>query len=183
MKTLLTLSLTLLMSLSLVGGCGTIVKEGVGVAMGAKGVFTPIQPVAATKDQRPLGGYERIELVRFTDDFGGKVPPALWQHLPGEFQKQLAEKKLPNRPQGKTLLLRGKILHYEDENLVGLVVGPLEEVVVRVELVDKASGKVLGVANCIGRTTTRVNSGVENKAEGLAKALASWIASRYPEPQ
>ena len=183
MKALLALSLTLSMSLSLVGGCGRAIGETLSVATGAKGIFTPIQPVAATKDQRPLGGYERIELVRFSDDFGGKVPPALWDHLPREFQEQLAKKKLPNRPQGKTLLLRGKILHYEDENLVGIVLGPLEEVVVRVELVDKATDKVLGVANCIGRTETSMNVGVAKKAEGLAKALASWIASRYPEPQ
>jgi hypothetical protein len=49
--------------------------------------------------------------------------------------------------------------------------------------VDKDTGKVLGSANCIGRTAERVNIGVEKKAEGLSKAFIAWIESRYPLPE
>jgi prophage DNA circulation protein len=64
---------------------------------------------------------------------------------------------------------------------VDQVFGPFEEVVARVELVDKASGTVLGVANCIGRSNTSVNKGVNKKAEGLSKAIAIWIGRSYPK--
>ena len=77
-------------------------------------------------------------------------------------------------------VLRGTIVHYEGEGLAGLLWGDFEEVIVRAEMVDQASGAVLGTANCIGRTTTTARKGVENKANGLAKSLASWIAKNSP---
>ena len=163
------------------GGCTTLAKEGIGVARGAKGVYAPIQPVAAATGTRPLGQYKRFELGEFTDDFGGKVPSDLMSHARSAFPEELANKKLPNEPSGKTLLIRGKFLHYEDSGTLGMVTGPLEEVVARVELVDKDSGQVLGTGNCIGRTTNRVNMGVAKKGQGLAKAIVSWIDARYPE--
>ena len=62
---------------------------------------------------------------------------------------------------------------------MGVVLGDVEEVIVRTELVDKASGQVLFVSNCIGRSTSRVNRGVPKKAEGLAKSIAGWIAALH----
>ncbi|MHC4294695.1 MAG: hypothetical protein ACYSTL_03825 [Planctomycetota bacterium] len=161
-------------------GCTRAIKEGVGVARGAKGLYAPIQMVSAEKAVRPLGEYTRFELGEITDDFGGKVPPNLLMYLRSEFANQLAEKKLPNYPAGKTLLIRGKILHYEDASMLGHALSPLEEVVARIELVDKGSERIIGVANCIGRTTESVNAGVAKKGEGLAKAIVSWIDERYP---
>ena len=163
-------------------GCiSRIAKEGIGVARGASGLYAPVQPVDVDQEARPLGEYKRFELGQITDDFGGKVPAELWTSLDEHFPEQLAAKKLPNDPAGKTLLVRGKVLHYEDASRLGLALGPLEEVVARVELVDKDSGRILGVANCIGRTTESVNSGVPKKGEGLAKAIVAWIDSRYPK--
>ena len=109
------------------------------------------------------------------------VPPDLWADLRTAFAEELAEKGLPNDSSGKTLLIRGRIVHYEGDGILGLALSPLEEVVARIELVDKDSGNVLGVANCIGRTTASVNTGVEKKAQGLAKAIVSWLDKRYPE--
>ena len=172
-----TVTVFLLVVLAMTAGCSQAIKEGVGVARGAKGIYMPISPLAVS----PLGQYTRFELGKFEDGIGGKVPRELLAYLPEKFKEQLAENELPNNPGGKTLLARGTILHYEDENIIGMLIGPLEEVVARVELVDKDSGKVLGVANCIGRTTTRVNKGVEKKADGLAKAIVGWIASYYPK--
>jgi len=165
-------------------GClGRAIKEGVGVARGAKGIYAPIRAVAPDKESRPLGEYTRFELGEFTDDFGGKTPGELLALLPAAFEEQLAAKNLLGLSGGKTLLVRGKILHYEDATMIGFALGPLEETIARVELVDKATGNVLGVANCVGRTDESVNAGVPKKAEGLAKAIVSWIASRYPKKQ
>ena len=162
-------------------GCMTGVKEGAALVMGAKGNVTELQPVAADRNARPLGAYQRFELGQITDDIGGRTPSQFLSLLRGKFNEQLAEAKLPNSPTGKTLVIRGRIIHYESEDMFGMVTGPLEEVVVRAEMVDKDTGKVLGTANCIGRTTARVNKGVPKKAEGLAKAFVKWIASRYPK--
>ena len=168
--------------LAVASGCtGRLIKESMGVAMGAKGATTMLQPVPQGHDARPLGVYERFELGQIRDDTNGQTPAAVFSLLPGAFEKQLADKKIPNAASGKTLLIRGKVLHYEDSGLVGQVFGPLEEVVARIELVDKETGKVLGVANCVGRTQESVNIGVQTKVEGLAKAIVRWIDKLYPE--
>jgi len=155
-------------------GCiSRIAKEGLATARGAKGVHATLQEAPS------LEQYRRIELGQITDDFGGKVPAGMWAPFREEFHEQLIEKELPNDPSGKTLLVRGKILHFEVSGALGHAFGPLEEVLARIELVDKASGKVLGTANCIGRSTSTKNSGVDMKGRGLAKAITSWLASRY----
>jgi len=59
--------------------------------------------------------------------------------------------------------------------------GPLEEAVCEVQLVDKASGEVIGNATCVGRSTATVNQGLDKKAQGLAKAIVDWIKSNRPE--
>lgn len=163
-------------------GCySRIAKEGAGAFLGAKGSFMPIQPIAADKEARPLGVYKRFELGPIVDDIGGRAPAELLSHLGEAFQAELKGKKLPDEPGGKTLLIRGKIVHYETSGMLGFALGPLEEVIVRTEFVDKDTGKVLGVANCIGRTKESVNAGAKKKAEGLAKALVGWIDARYPK--
>lgn len=182
-KSILTLCAILIAAMLVAAaGCTTAIKEGVGVARGAKGVYAPIQPVAAVAETRPLGIYKRFELGEFVDDFGGKVPAGLMPAFRRAFASQIADNKLPNEPQGKTLLIRGRLLHYESASTLAVAIGPLEQVIARVELVDKDTGQVLGVANCIGRTTTRVNVGVDKKGDGLAKAIVSWLAARYPKP-
>jgi len=180
-----TTSSTAILAMALVtaiaaSGCTTAVKEGFGVATGAKGIYAPITSLSASSQARPLGQFRQFELGTMTDNFGGNVPTDLMARLPGAFAEELAKKKLPNEPGGKTLLIRGTILHYEDSGTVGMALGPIEEVLARVELVDKDSGQVLAKANCVGRTTTRVNLGVAKKAEGLAKAIVSWLDKRYP---
>jgi len=165
----------------LAGGCSRLLKEGLGGATGAKGVAIDLKPVATTSSDRPLGAYERFELGSITDGISGRTPADLLTQLPAEFVKQLAAKKLPNPASGRTLLIRGEILHYEASGLFGQAFGPLEEVIARIELVDKDSGNVLGVANCVGRTKESVNMGVRAKAEGLAKAIVGWIDKLYPD--
>jgi hypothetical protein len=165
------------------GGCTRGIKEAVGVVRGAKGSLTVLDPISADAQARPLGAYQRFELAGFADDMSGKVPGDLFKFLPEAFDAALAEKKIPNATSGKTLLIRGKVVHYEDSSTVGMALGPLEFVVARVEFMDKGSGRAVGVANCVGLTTESVNVGVAKKAQGLAKAIVKWIDKRYPEDQ
>lgn len=163
-------------------GCTTAIKEGVGIARGAKGLYVPVQPVSPDPSARALAGYGRFDMGPVIDDMGGRAPRRLIDDLPGEIARRLAEAQLPDEPGGKTLVIRGRILHYEDASTLAMVLGPVEEVVARMELVDRDTGAVLGVANCIGRTTERVNRGLDKKTEGLAKAIVAWIVARYPVP-
>ncbi len=167
--------------LSTGSGCvGRAISEGLGKVTGAKGITIVIDPLSQRSRDIALVEYTRFELAPFTDEFG-KTPSALLPLLKDRFERQLAARKIANTG-GKTLLIRGKIIHYEDATrAVSQVFGPFEEVVARVELVDKSSGKVLGVANCIGRSRETVNQGVEKKADGLAEAIVSWIAAHYPK--
>jgi hypothetical protein len=165
------------------GGCFTAAKEGYGVVTGPKGVYSQIQPLAATARSTVLAPYSRFELGEFNDGFAGKTPLTLFAHLPGQFRHQLAERRLPNNSTGKTLLVRGTVIYYEGVGgKADVVLGEIEEVIARVELVDVSSGAVLGTAICVGRSTDRVNIGVEKKADGLAKAITAWIAANYPAP-
>ena len=161
-------------------GCMTGIKEVVGGVRGAKSPHLSIKPaVSDSTDKYPLAGYTSFELGRFSDEIGGKVPLNLMPIFRQEFVVQLAENGLGSPRAGKTLIVRGSILHYESSSTMSMVLGPLEEVVVRTELVDKDTGKVLAVANCLGRSTTRINRGVKKKAQGLAKSIAGWIADMH----
>ena len=162
-------------------GCGRAITEGIGTIRGAKGTYAPIKPLSEIKNEPVLGAYSNFELGPIVDDIGGKTPAEFWEYLPNEFYKAMLKKKLPMRAGGKTLVIRGRVVHYESASTLGMAIGPLEEVIVRTELVDKSTGKVLAVGNCIGRTEETVNSGVEKKAEGLAKAFAGWIDAHYPK--
>ena len=163
-------------------GClGRAITEGVGTVRGAKGTYAPIKPLSQIKNEPVLAAYTNFELGPIVDDIGGKTPAEFWGFLPKEFYKAMWKKKLPMQAGGKTLVIRGRVVHYESAGTLGMAIGPLEEVIVRTELVDASTGQVLAVGNCIGRTEETVNSGVEKKAEGLAKAFAAWIDAHYPK--
>ncbi len=163
---------------AMIGGCGTAIGEGAALAMGAKGSPTPIKAVSTN-----LGIYQRFELGTITDDMAGKVPRQLFTLLPGAFAEELKEEKIPNARSGKTLLIQGKVLHYESAPPSAKALAGVEFIVARIELVDKDSGQVLGVANCAGWTDKRITLGVPEKAQGLARAIVKWIDKHYPENQ
>ncbi len=161
------------------GGClGRAVKEGFGAATGAKGVYAQTQAPAVD-----LRMYENIEVGAITDGFSGKTPHQLLAILPTKIVEQLQSKKLPTGASGKTLVIQGKIIYYEKAGITGQAFGPFEEVVSEIQLVDKDSGTVVAVANCIGRSTTTMNQGVKKKAEGLAKGIVKWIRKLYPKQE
>ena len=160
-------------------GCGQAVSEGAGFVMGADGTFVTVRP-STTGLTYFLADYTQFELGGFRDDTGGHIPASFMGYLPGKFREELADAGLPNYA-GKTLVLRGTVLLYEGEGFVGKIIGPIEQVIVRAEMVDKETGAVLTTANVIGRTTNRINLGVEAKAEGLAKGLIAWIEEYRPD--
>ncbi|MCE5279838.1 MAG: hypothetical protein ABFD92_03510 [Planctomycetaceae bacterium] len=173
MKTPVTCFAIVLVALS--AGCGTAISEGAGQAFGPKGEVTPLQPVTLGSSL-PLQEYSQFELGEFHNDVGGHLPAALLPQFRIDFPAMLAKYKVKTALGGKTAVIRGTILHYEGSGSLAVVTSAVEEIVVRTEIADKESGRVIAVANCIGRSTTRLNRGIDKKAEGLAKAVAKWIA-------
>lgn len=171
---------TVAMSMLAAGCVSRGIKEGLGVALGAKGIYAETKPVAPG-EQRTLSDYGRIRLGALNDTTGGQLPGDFSSLLPGAFSRAMADKKLPTGSGAKTLEVRATIIYYESAGMMGQAFGPFEEVVARVALVDTDTGKELGVANCVGRTNATTTQGVAKKAEGLGKAIAEWIANRSPK--
>jgi hypothetical protein len=181
MKSLCCLPVAMLTGLMLLSqGCvGRVVGEGAEKALGPKGAYWQEKPLAASKDAKVLAAYRRFELGTVKNDFGKNVPSDLIPKFRTEFSKELKDAKLPEDPSGKTLLINVNIIHYETADMTDNVLGPLEQVVAHVELVDKDSQQVLASGNAIGRTGKSVGMGVEWKARGLAKALVKWLSDYY----
>jgi len=168
--------LTLVAAGLLAGGCTRGIKEGIGLATGGKGRTTEIM-----RPTTPLGMYPNVEVGRFSNSFGGVTPGGFSSALPGKILEHLRGKGLSVGGSGKTLVINGDVIYYETAAASGHLFGPLEEVLANVQLVDKATGKVIGKATCVGRSTTSGTKGPGSKADGLAKAIAEWIAGHSPK--
>jgi hypothetical protein len=158
-------------------GClGRAINEGIGSVRGPKGVAVVVDPIEVT-----MTDVSNYVIEPFADQTPTRVPPALNEMLATQFAKHLASKGLPWSYQGgRTVTIRGTYVYLElSTTATAQVFGPFEEVIAKVELVE--DGKVIGRATCIGRSTTTVNQGLDNKADGLAKGIVDWIDKAYPK--
>ncbi len=160
-------------------GCSTIFKEGIKAGMGGRGAVASLQSPVSASAQPPLAEYENFELGDLKEDFGGMVPREFYDEIPGHFQREVVDANLPVSPGGKTAVIRGTIIHYEGKDLVGSIVSPLDQVIVRAEMVDQQTGEILGRANLVGRTTSRTRRGPSIVAEGYARAAVQWFSENY----
>jgi hypothetical protein len=166
------------------GGClSRAIGEGAEKTLGPKGAFWEVKPVAGTKDHKSLAAYKNFELGEFKNDAGKNVPPEFLQKFPAEFAKRLNKSGLPKDRSGKTLVFDVTIIHYETADATDNVLGPLEQVVARVSLVDKETKRVLAEGTAIGRTGKTVGLGPEWKAWGLSRALIKWAKAYYPKDE
>lgn len=161
------------------GGCGgsQIAGEAFDRFRGGKGSFTVVKEVPGGEEARPLGVYKRFQIEPLADGTNGQVPAELFAAVPVEFEKELAKKKIANAASGKTLLIRGKVLHYETAG--GLK--RLEEILAQIQFIDADTGKAIAEANCVGRSKAFSTRGIATKAQGLARAIVSYIDQRYPQ--
>jgi len=181
MKRAIGLSVLVFSVAFLMPGClGRAIGEAYEGVTGPKGVVKEVKSLGP-KESRPLAGYANFEVGQIVDDFGGQVPPELLANIKPYILQRLAEKGLPTGKSGKAALIRGRVFYYEDASVSGHLFGPFEEALAVIELVDKSSGRVLGEAICIGRTTKSVRKGVDNKTQGMADAVVTWIDERYPD--
>ena len=160
-----------------------MVGEGMAAATGPKGAYFEEKPLAEKKDHKALEAYKRFELGEVKNMTGKFMPPAFMTYLPEQFGQQLSKSDLPKESSGKALAFRVTVIHYEAADAMESAFGPFEEVVARVELVDKDDGRVIGQGVAVTRSEKSVNLGPEKKAQGLAKALINWASDYYPKPK
>ncbi len=162
----------------LASGCTRGIKEGLGLFQGGKGSFQELRMPST-----PLTSYDSIEVGRFTSGFA-PAPSTLADLVGPRLTEELRKKGQPVGGSGsKTLVVRGTVTYYESASSSGHIFGPLEEAIADVELVDKAGGQVVARASCVGRSTASTSTGVNTKAEGLAEAVANWIAKYRPKKE
>ena len=172
------LALAVAAALLLTGGCASrIFKET--TEFGGRGSYMLVKPTSAGLSANAFADYTDFELTRLGDKTGGQTPSQVLAIMPTAFYEALAKANLPSSG-GRTLLIRGDIWHYEKSGLFGQVFGPFEEALARVEFVDKASGRVVGEANIVGRTKTSRNQGPEEKGRGLARGIVKLIDDHFP---
>jgi|ERR1043166_261337 hypothetical protein len=177
------LVLTLLVGTALLTpGCvGRAIGEGAEKATGPKGAYWEVKPCGSTKDHRALASYKNFELGPVRNEAGKNVPPDFLQKFPTEFAKRLKDSGLPTDHSGKTVVFDVTIVHYETADKTDNVFGPLEQVVAKVQLVDKETHQPLAEGVAIGRTGKSVGLGTEWKAWGLSKGLLKWAKDYYPK--
>jgi hypothetical protein len=162
-------------------GCvGRVIGEGAEKALGPKGDYWQEKKLAASKEDKVLAPYTKFVLGQVKNEYGRNVPADFFTLFPEEFEKVLAKSKLPESDAGKTLVINVAVIHYEIADETDNILGPLEQVVARVQLVDKDTNTVLAYGNVIGRTGKTVGLGVDWKARGLAKGIIKWIKDYYP---
>ena len=162
-------------------GCGRLIDEGIEKGLGPTAKAMPMDPQWPAADHAYLANYKNFVLGTITTEYPA-VPPAFMAYLPESLTGQLTSKGLPRGQRGPTLVINIAILAYQPVSSYEKALGPTEEVVARVSLVDQASGKLVGQAVCIGRTYQSVGLGVKWKAWGLSRAIVNkWLDDYYPK--
>ena len=134
-----------------------------------------------TAPAQPLGMYANVEVGSFSNAFSGETPPKLLADLPGRIVDFLKQAEVPTGQRGKTLVVEGQIIYYETAGSTGGSLSAFEEAVAEVRLLDQETGEVVATAHCIGRSSTFVSQGVDEKTSRLAQSIAAWVAEHYPK--
>jgi len=170
MKTAKLLLVLSIVSVFCTGCLSTAFREGKGAAMGASGIDVQLQ------GSPNLEEYSNFEVGSFIDGMLNKTPGKLLKIMPGLVKSEMANYTIPMNRGGKTVVITGVVIHYDvASDAISTVFGPFEEAVVRVMLTDKATSRIIGTANCIGRSNANTNKGLEQKARGVGKAIVKWI--------
>lgn len=151
-----------------VGCVSRAIREGAGAVRGASGKVVELQAPSSLAHYRGL----TIESITVAEGLG--VPSDIVALVRQGYAD--AAKDLVLTPGGSPALsVSGEIIHYETGGTVSKAIGPLQEVIVRTQLIDAGSKQFLGEANLVGRSKALTSGGAHNLAEGAGKALAKWL--------
>ncbi len=152
-------------------GClGRAIREGYSGATGATGRARPSQSVTAN-----LADYDAVVVEPFSDDSQGLGNEAFMAVLPAKITEQIIQKTYLRGQGSKVLRISGKLILYDPGTTTDKIVGPMEQAVCQVKLIDAGSGDVLGIASCDSRAKSSFRKGPEELAEGMGRVIAEWI--------
>lgn len=161
-------------------GCTTALKQAYYGVRGAEGKFYELTVV----DPDVLATYKAIRVEPFTNELGEHVSEKVVNAINEQAPKTISQANI-FYPDGKTLVVNGKIIHFTGqsgvEGSVGSVIGGGEVCVCRVQLTDADSGDLVGEAICWGIVKSAVRRGSEEMGVGVGKGLAEWFEERLPE--
>ncbi len=153
-----------------VGCMSRAFREGAGAVRGASGKVVELHTPAS------LANYRGLTVESITVAQGLKVPGDIVTLVRQRYAD--AGQDLVLTPGGSpALAVSGEIIHYETGGTVSKAIGPLQEIIVRTQLIDAGSKQFLGEANLIGRSKALTSGGSHNLAEGAGKALAKWLSN------
>ena len=151
-----------------VGCVSRAIREGAGAVRGASGRVVELHTPSS------LANYRGLTIESITVAQGLRVPGDVATLVRQRYADAGAELVLT--PGGSpALAVSGEIIHYETGGTVSKAIGPLQEIIVRTQLVDAGSKQFLGEANLIGRSKALTSGGSHNLAEGAGKALSKWL--------
>ncbi len=151
-----------------VGCMGRIIREGAGAAMGASGKVVELHTPSS------LANYRGLTIESITVAQGLRVPGDIVTLVRQSYADETAELVLT--PGGSpALAVSGEIIHYETGGTASKAIGPLQEIIVRTQLIDAGSKQFLGEANLIGRSKALTSGGSHNLTEGAGEALSKWL--------
>jgi len=153
------------------GGCSMAVKEAVHTVRGSQA------KVIELKRPPILAQYDSIKVLNFTNDMGRVVPQNTANLIAGKINERVFQETLLNVAGQRTLLISGKIVYLEMQNMGSGMLSPFEEVVCYVYL-GNSEKTVIGQATIAGRNESRVraaSNGLEEVADGVAKGVVRWL--------
>ena len=151
-----------------VGCMGRVIREGAGAVTGASGKFVELHTPSS------LANYRGLTVESITVAQGLRVPGDIATLVRQSYADAIEDLVLT--PGGSpALAVSGEIIHYETGGTVSKAIGPLQEIIVRTQLIDAGTKQFLGEANLIGRSTALTSGGSHNLAEGAGKALTKWL--------
>ena len=175
-------------------GCFTAAKQVFYTAVGPQGQYLLLKPAAATGQ---MNRYKAVEVVDFVNDIPSAIKVNVARAVQREIVKRLTDADAKRVEEGKaryltsvkgvlsfrrgpaatpTMVITGRLLDITSDKIPGqkVVMGG-NHLIARVQIADKATGKVLAEANLRGIVKSAADWDEESLAEGMAKGAQKLL--------
>jgi len=116
-----------------------------------------------------LRAYSRVDFKGFKSDIGRNLPEPVLRSINDAVADRLRKTEF-NQSSGKTLVVKGDIIHFETT--------PNRYAVARVALIDPERAETVGLANVTGRATAEAVTVPDEVAAGIANGVDDLLRQR-----